>query len=439
MPTFKICVQKHQERRDGKFPVSIRITHNRQIKYLKTDIYVVRKQITPDFTGVKDTTITRRIDRDIIEYENLLLRGLGANLGKYTAKELVDYIEKHNATQGGAAIDFAAYFRGHIDKLKSEGRKSYAQNFESVLRALYDFFGRETINVKEITSKMLKEFEGFLMSKRTIYRVNQLKKTVKTTNKPVSEQTVSDYVKKIQIVFNAACDHYNDEENETALITHNPFRKYSIKVTEEPEKRNLGVEDLRKIIACDDAVGRAALARDVFLISFYFIGMNTADIFKAEKSELSKGRLTYKRQKTATRRKDEALISIRVEPEIKPLLKRYKDPYNKRLFSFYKHYTDYRGFNTAVNKGAKALAAHLKIKAPLSSYYMRHTWATLAANECGISESDIGLCLNHLGHDKQSAKSLKVTRGYIGRDWTKIDNFHRQVLDFVSSSTAESK
>ena len=234
----------------------------------------------------------------------------------------------------------------------------------------------------------------------------------------------------LQTLFNAARDKYNDEDDDALdIITHNPFRRYSVKVTEEPAKRSLSVEEFTKILKCPEGAGRAELARDVFLLSFYFIGMNTIDLFNAEASMLSDGRLTYKRTKTKTRRKDEAEISIRVESEAEPLIAKYRDPAGKRLFLFSDRYTTPRNFNANVNKGLKQLAGEIGITPQLSTYAARHTWATIAANECGISESDIGLALNHVGIDK----SLKVTRGYISRDWSKIDTFNRQVLDFVKS------
>ena len=90
MHTYKIAVFKHLQRRDGKFRVSIRLTHNRQSVYLRTDVYVSRKQITADFKTIRDTEVVRLIDRDIIEYENILLRNLGSNLSQYTARELAD-------------------------------------------------------------------------------------------------------------------------------------------------------------------------------------------------------------------------------------------------------------------------------------------------------------------------------------------------------------
>lgn len=436
MPTFKISVLKHQLRRDGKLPVSIRVTHNRESAYLKTDFYVLPKQVSPDYKSIRDANVVRQIDRDIIEYENLLLREFGSNLSRFTAKELVTFIERHTATSGGANIDFIAFSRNYITHLKAEGRNGYAIGFDAVIRALVDYFSREKVFIKEINTKNLKGFADYMLTQRKMTRINQFGKEYTITRPPVKTQTVASYLGVIHTLFNAACEEYNSENDETALITHNPFRKQLIKVTDTPEKRNLSVEDLIKIIKYKNGTSRQGLARDLFLLSFYFVGMNTADIFAVNATALSDGRLTYKRQKTTTRRKDEALISIKVEPEVKDLLKKYSDPNKKKVFSFYTMYANYRTFNSNLNIGCKQLASELKLPSNLSTYFARHTWSTIASVDCGIPDNDIGIALNHVGDsdDRDKSKSLKVTRGYIGRTWEKIDKIHRQVLDFVNAA-----
>lgn len=350
MPTFKICVFEHHQRKDGRYRVSIRVTHNRKTAYLATDTYVLRKQIASDFSYIKDTDITRKIDRDILNYEKILLSELGSNLDRFSTKELINYISKHSATEGGANIDFIAFSQGYTTKLTANGHAGYSIRFNAVIRALIDFFKRDQVFIKEINSKNLKEFAEFLSTEREMTRINQLGKKYNITRKAVKTQTVADYLRIIQTLFNAACEEYNSENEETALITHNPFRKQLIKVTDSPEKRNLSVADLIKIIKYDTGMGREGLARDVFLISFYLIGMNTADIFNTPASALADGRLTYKRQKTATRRRDEALISIKIEPEVEKLLKQYRDPNKKRVFRFYHKYADHRSFNSNLNR-----------------------------------------------------------------------------------------
>ena len=77
MATFKICVFEHQQREDGRFPISIRITNNRKSVYLKTGMYATRSQISKDFSTVKDRSIARSIDRKLQEYEELIVQKLG--------------------------------------------------------------------------------------------------------------------------------------------------------------------------------------------------------------------------------------------------------------------------------------------------------------------------------------------------------------------------
>lgn len=437
MPTYKIAVFKHHQRRDGKFRVSIRLTHNRQSVYLRTDVYVSRKQITADFKTIRDTEVVRLIDRDIIEYENILLRNLGSNLSQYTARELADYIEKYTSTDGGAGIDFIAFCDNHIKALRTEGRDGTAGRFESVIHNLTDYFGRSTVFVKEINVKNLQGFVEYMQKPHEQMRTNQHGKEVAVRRPGCKAQTVKDYLADIHTLFNAACDHYNDEDAETVLITHRPFgsKKLQVEVKEEPEKRDLSVDDLVKILKAEAVPGkRMQLARDVLALSFYLLAMNTADLFGAD-VELEDDRITYHRQKTANRRKDEALMSVKIEPEALSLIEKYRDPDKRRLFSFYKMYANFRDFNRNINIGCKQLAAHLGIDVPLSTYYMRHTWATLASEECGISETDIALALNHVGAASgfESGKSLKTTRGYIHRRFTRNDTNNRIILDYVKS------
>jgi integrase len=436
VPTFKISVQKHQQRRDGKFPVSIRMTHNRQSAYMKTDTYVTRKQVASDLTSIKDTEIVRLIDRDIIEYEKRLLRGLGSDLSAYTARELVDYLQKHIATDGGANIDFITFSRDHIANLRAAKRDGTAMRLEAVVNRLVDYFGRPSATVKEINVKNMREFAEYLQKPHVVRLTNKKGETVKIEKSGVIAQTAKDYLADVQTLFNAACEKYNDEDAEIALITHRPFssKKLQIEVKEEPKKRDLPVEDLVKILWADNLPGRRMqLARDVLVLSFGLVAMNTADLF-GDDARLDFRRITYHRQKTKARRKDEALMSVKIEPEIISLLRKYRDPDKKRLFLFYKMYANFREFNRNINQGCKQLATHLGINPQLSTYYMRHSWATIAAEDCRIAEGDIAFALTHVSADDGLGKNInhRVTRGYIHRRFSRIDGMNRQVLDFVA-------
>ena len=60
----------------------------------------------------------------------------------------------------------------------------------------------------------------------------------------------------------------------------------------------------------------------------------------------------------------------------------------------------------------------------ITSYYLRHAWATIAQNHCGASTEMIAFCLNH-------ASAHKVTELYIVKDFTKIDTLNQQVIERI--------
>ena len=107
------------------------------------------------------------------------------------------------------------------------------------------------------------------------------------------------HLRNIRAVFNYAIN-----EEYTTLY---PFRKFKIK-KEETRKRSLTVEQIRMLrdYPCDDYQKKY---RDMFLLMFYLLGINAADLFLAKKTDVVNGRLEYKRAKTGK------LYSVKIEPE----------------------------------------------------------------------------------------------------------------------------
>src|SRR5690606_9654518 len=121
-------------------------------------------------------------------------------------------------------------------------------------------------------------------------------------------------------------------------------------------------------------------------------------------------RLEYNRSKTKGKRQDEAKISIKICEEAKILIEKYRDKTNVRLLNFHSRYANPDGFNSAVNKGLQRIFPNDE----LTTYYARHSWATIARNNCGVSKDDISEALNHKG-------SHGVTDIYLKKDWHVID------------------
>lgn len=428
MATFKICIFKHQKRQDDKYPVSIRVCWKRQYGYIKTEFYVSDKQINKKSFSIKDTYIINELNKRIVKYEDLKAKKLGFRIELYTAKELADYFQKETSPGSDTSINFIEFSRIHCERLKAQGRKSTAGTMTRTINALIDFCnGREKVSITEITSKFLGQFETFLRSERTIKRKNQFGRIVTTKKKGLSDVSVIDYMTDMRTLFNAAMLEYNDEDKDEIRIIHYPFRKYKLKKAPATEKRNISAMQMQCIRnASEDSLilKRTIFARDVFMLSFFLVGMNFADMYEADKYE--NGRLSYERKKTKGRRQDRAFISIKVEPEAAEIIEKYRDKTGQRVFDFYHRYSTSHIFSSNVNKGLKKVAEACKIDEPLSTYYARHSWATIARNKCGVSKDDVDLALNHVD------QGVKMADIYIEKDWSLIDIANRAVIDHLN-------
>lgn len=223
------------------------------------------------------------------------------------------------------------------------------------------------------------------------------------------------HFRNLRAVFNYAID----EE----LTGNYPFRRFKIK-TVKTDKRSLSVESLRQILTYPVEEWQVAY-RDMFKLSFMLMGINFADMLNLCKSDMREGRIVFNRHKTAR------LYSMKVEPEAMALIEKYAG--EKHLLSIMdcrKDYLQYvRQTNNALRKigdcersGLGGKKTHNAICPDLSTYWARHTWATIAAS-LDIPKETIAAALGHGGNT--------VTDIYIDFDRKKVDEANRKVLDWV--------
>jgi len=146
-------------------------------------------------------------------------------------------------------------------------------------------------------------------------------------------------------------------------------------------------------------------------------GINSVDLFYLP--PISDGRITYKRKKTRTRRKDEAEISIKIEPEAMEIINRYSI---KGALMYNKMYSSPDNFNQAINKGLKQIGEMIGLP-DLTFYAARHSWATIAVNDCGIDRHVVHRALNHVD------TAMKITDIYVKEDWSAIDRANSEVIN----------
>lgn len=184
-------------------------------------------------------------------------------------------------------------------------------------------------------------------------------------------------------------------------------------------KRALPRETLRRISDADlsELHPKYALARDLFMFSFYTRGMSFVDMIYLRKSDISDGVLTYKRKKTGQ------TLTLRIEPPLQRIIDRYNgdSPYILPVLARDDSYRAYRQQQRELNKFIRKIGAMLEISEPLTFYAARHSWATLA-RDCGTPLTVISAGMGHT--------SERTTRIYLAQlDHDVIDKANRKIIN----------
>lgn len=404
MATLKIVVLKHQQREDKTWNVKIRITHERQSAYISTQHYVGKELISQ--RGGKfelkenNNPVYDAVMLDVLQIKSEIVR-LGHLIDNFTAKRLCKHMEDMLSGSSSKEILFFPFAYSYFDEMIQSGRATGISH-KARMNKFKAFAGNSVELFTDVTSVLLKKYEGYLIKEG------------------FSVVSVIDYISVIHNVFSAAKMRYNDEDTGIIKIPNNPFSKYIYPKKPVSRKKALTKEQILSIMRFETKLKGVQIARDAFIISFLLCGINSVDLYYATDND---GRVDYERRKTKGRRADNAFISVKIEPELIPYIERYKD--SERLFSFYKRNVSAQQFNRALNEHLKVIGEKLGIE-DLTFYAARHSWATIARNNCGISMDDVAVCLNH-------KSGYNTTDQYVKKDWSIIDNANRKVIDYVNS------
>jgi len=401
MATMKICVRK--KRNDGFYTVYIRVVHNRKSAYIKTDKVVTEKGLTP-MNEVQDPYVIGLLSPRILQYMEILNK---KDIQHWTVKEVVDFL-----VTGNDDIDFSAYARKHIDRMVDRGEQRNARSYELAVQHMERFAGTTSVKFSHLTSVFISRW------------IKSLEKT-----KRAKEM----YPICIRQIFKAAQLELNDYDNGILRVKTNPWVRITIPKADRPEKIAITPEACREFFFFPLPESKmihplTELGRDIAMMVLCLAGINTVDLFRMRKSDYYNGIIHYQRAKTKRFRADGAYMEMRVPPILIPLFEKYRNENedDDHLFCFTKRHTSSDSFSANVNIGIRHLCEAMGIakENDYSVYTFRHTWGTVAQNDCGASIGDVAFAMNHsTGH--------KVTRGYIKIDFTPAWKLNEKVIDFI--------
>jgi integrase len=390
-------------RKDGFYQVYIRVVHNRKPGYIKTCKMVSKNEL--DKKGdIKDPYVMQYCSARIMDYAERLLKH---DTTAWTVKELVNFL-----VTGDSDVCFSDYARTYHDRMIDEGHERNARNYQWAYQHMERFAGTDRIMFSQITSAF----------------INRWMKTLDGTTRAKQMYPIC-----IRQIFKGALAEFNDYDAGIIRIKTNPFVKVAIPKADRPEKKAITPEECRTFFsapAIDN--GRSAplseLGRDVAMMILCLAGINAMDLYLMKKADYFDGVLHYRRAKTMNSRSDGAYMEMRVPQILQSVFEKYLDRTGSEfLFNFHERMSTADSFTSNCSTGIKQICSSLGIpkEKQYSLYTFRHTWGTVAQNDCGATISEIGFAMNH------SQRSTTVTRGYLKLDFSPAWVLNEKVIDFI--------
>lgn len=404
MATFKpvVFTAKNHIKSDGTTNIKIRVYHNDKSQYIATNYY-----IPPKYLSKSGSISNSYPNADLLNYDLSEIiqqyRGVCMKLGtdrclRMSCIELKEQIV-FSTQQKSEYIDFISFSNEVISSTKKE---KTAKWYQTAVNSLCRFYNRKEIDIRDITSNRLNKYIESLY------------------DDDFEPGAISNYLRAIRALFNKAKLKYNNEDYDIIVIPNNPFKKVEIPKYKR-KRKSIQIDAIKKIRDNDFSTERAMLARDMFMIMFYLMGINIGDLFRLTKTKSN--RIEYERSKTNT---DDNIymfpLSIKIEPELKVLIDKYST--SGFLSDVKIRYSNIENFTRAINTGLKQMCEELKIE-KITTNWARHSWASIARNKAHISKADIDFCLGHVNND------YKMADIYIDIDYSIYDEANRKVLDLL--------
>lgn len=375
----------------NQFPLVIRITSGTSTAHIPLGIKLSEDQWDGQsvINHIQKKVLNNIIMQTFSKY-NLALIGLPGTR-HMKAKEIKEIL-----CQGEDKVTSKSFFDYSEMYIARKTKLSTREIYEYTINRLKDFSKDKSLCFEDITVSFIKDFDVYL-------------------TKSCKMNTRSIHLRNIRSIFNSAIDE------EVISQDCYPFRRVKIK-TAPTEKRSLTINELKEFIAYTPKYKHQEKYKDIFLLSFYLAGMNIVDLVKLPASDSDI--LTYTRSKTGIP------TEIHIPEEAKVIFERYKGKdYRLDIAEKYKKHKD---FLHRMNETLQQIGGIYDIKKKhyskglfpeLTSYWARHTWATIAS-ELDIPDAVIDMALCH-------KSPYPMSDIYIRRNRKKVDEAIRKVIDFI--------
>lgn len=405
MATVKLVLNKNRALKDGSFPLVFRIIHKRRALSIYTSYRLTPLEYDASAESVVYCSDEYHTQKDIISI-NQFIKKQRLSID-FHIKELELLGDGYNVEQIVSRYHIEhdrLSLLGYIDQLILEKRKigkiGTSKAYSSTRSSLSKFIDCARVSLSSVDAVFVKKYEHFL---------------IQTGVKP---NTICYYVRNFKSIYSqAVCDGF-----EAPRLS--PFRSVSSR-PQKTAKRALDLATLRRIkkLRLVGERKKYALARDMFMFSFFTRGMPFVDIIYLKKDSINNNVISYCRRKTGqwlhvALTEESKMITSRHHTDGDYVFPHFNEVGIEDLHKLYCKHLE------KTNRELGQIAKILKLKVPLTTYVARHCWAT-TAKTFGFSTSLISESLGH--------SSEKITQIYLKEfDQSVLDNVNEEIVSSLS-------
>jgi len=379
-----ITLDTRRKKKDGTYPVILRMSHRRKTISISLGISVnekdwdsKRREIKKTYKGVNSVNrLNNLLSKKKSEAMEVVTKLEETNsLSFISIKQLKDKITNVNAP-----TSVFAFGEKKIKEMEQSQQFGNARTYKTVLSILRTHCKGADLRFEELNYEFLKKWEAKHLSKDN------------------SLNSLSVYLRTVRALFNKAIKEGIIEQQAY------PFKDYRIK-SSPTKKRAISIKSLRKIVSLELTSDHELFhVRNLFVASYLLNGMNYIDMAFMQLSNINNGRIEYRRRKTAK------LYDIKVTDQLQEVLNYYINDKESDDFIFpiikrdqlADQYKDVEWARKRFNRGLKLLAKECGISDTLTSYVARHSFATQAM----LNDVPLQAISAMLGHSKLSTTQV---------------------------------
>lgn len=257
---------------------------------------------------------------------------------------------------------------------------STAKNYRTAIRSLRSFLQGHELMVRDVSPELMADYAQWLRQQG------------------ISMNTVSCYLRSLRAIYNKVVRRYGLEDLD-------PFKDLFTGHA-KTVKRSASDEDIKRLQAM--ILPRHSvlqLTRDIFFFSLYAQGMPFVDVAFLRNEQIRDGLIVYERHKTGQQ------IVVKIEGCIQEIINRYSRTDSDFVFPIItthypaQAYKQYQSKLRTYNRHLHQLEKIAGLKGSLTSYVVRHTWASLAYD----TDIDLAVIASALGHTNTNTTRIYIS------------------------------